>query len=115
MTSPTALAKLGWFLMEARQHQTNRHKDVIMVSPPNQGKLSPPPPLCSLLEEFSNTMTCPHTSVITFRKAEALRGSFCQTMLYRGAVVMQHPNSIVMHCFQILVLGLMVKKKNPTP
>lgn len=37
MTSPTALAKLGWFLMEARQHQTNRHKDVIMVSPPNQG------------------------------------------------------------------------------
>ena len=40
MTSPTALAKLGWFLMEARQHQTNRHKDVIMVSPPNQGKAS---------------------------------------------------------------------------
>ena len=38
MTSPTALAKLGWFLMEARQHQTSRHKDVIMVSPPNQGK-----------------------------------------------------------------------------
>ena len=37
MTSPTALAKLGWFLMEARQHQTSRHKDVIMVSPPNQG------------------------------------------------------------------------------
>ncbi|DBB00209.1 hypothetical protein WJX77_012186 [Trebouxia sp. C0004] len=39
MTSPTALAKLGWFLMEARQHQTNRHKDVIMVSPPNHDKM----------------------------------------------------------------------------
>lgn len=39
MTSPIALSKLGWFLMEARQHQTTRHKDVIMVSPPNQGTL----------------------------------------------------------------------------
>ena len=37
LTSPTALAKLGCFLMEARQHQTRRHKDVIMISPPDQG------------------------------------------------------------------------------
>lgn len=37
MTTPIALAKLGWFLMEARQHQSGRQKDVIMISPPNQG------------------------------------------------------------------------------
>ena len=56
MTSPVALARLGWFLMEARQHQSTRHKDVVMISPPNQGGWnvppqpppSPSPPLVSL-------------------------------------------------------------------
>lgn len=47
MTSPVALTKLGWFLMEARQHQSSRHKDVIMISPPNQGTWNhPQPPSC---------------------------------------------------------------------
>ena len=39
MTSPTVLAKLGWFLMEARRHQLNRFKDVIMIGPPNAEKM----------------------------------------------------------------------------
>ncbi|KAL3138636.1 hypothetical protein ABBQ32_006397 [Trebouxia sp. C0010 RCD-2024] len=39
LTTPIALAKLGWFLMEARQHQSGRHKDVIMISPPDQDKM----------------------------------------------------------------------------
>lgn len=50
MTSPVALARLGWFLMEARQHQSTRHKDVVMISPPNQGgwNVPPSPPHVSL-------------------------------------------------------------------
>lgn len=39
LTTPIALAKLGWFLMDARQHQSGRHKDVIMISPPDQGTM----------------------------------------------------------------------------
>ncbi|KAL3155460.1 hypothetical protein ABBQ38_011016 [Trebouxia sp. C0009 RCD-2024] len=39
LTTPIALAKLGWFLMDARQHQSGRHKDVIMISPPDQDKM----------------------------------------------------------------------------
>ena len=38
MTNPTALAKLGWFLMEARHKQGRAEKDCIMISPPNHGK-----------------------------------------------------------------------------
>ena len=37
MTNPTALAKLGWFLMEARHKQGRAQKDCIMISPPNHG------------------------------------------------------------------------------
>lgn len=37
LTSPTALAKLGYFLLEARRYQSSKTKDVIMVSPPNRG------------------------------------------------------------------------------
>ena len=39
MTSPTVLAKLGWFLMEARGRQINKLKDVVMISPPNADKM----------------------------------------------------------------------------
>lgn len=39
LTNPTALAKLGWFLMEARHKQGRAQKDCIMIGPPNHEKM----------------------------------------------------------------------------
>lgn len=54
MTSPTVLARLGWFLMEARGRQANKTKDVIMISPPNGDKM------CLVLGVVAQNSTAPH-------------------------------------------------------
>ena len=54
MTSPTVLARLGWFLMEARGRQANKTKDVIMISPPNADKM------CLVLGVVAQSSAAPH-------------------------------------------------------